>query len=159
LLPSISLAVSAIDKQLQALQPQLISNIIDVNETPMGLILKSLPSPALSVAGGKSLATSACWSPGDVIVGCNGSVVQSKADLLRAMRFSDSQIVTLDVVATGFVNHSAALAAGWLRKELARGRVVYENVTTQHVSWLHPELHLKPVVPLSVSLSSYKSGA
>jgi hypothetical protein len=86
-------------------------------------------------------------------------MVQSNADLKRAMRFSDSQVVTLEVISGASINRQRPLAAGWLRKEMAGGRTMYENVNTNQVSWLHPELHLKPTVLMLVSLKSYNSGA
>jgi hypothetical protein len=159
LLPSITLAVSALDKELQELKPEQMSNIVDVNETSLGLTLQNLSSVALVVSGVKSEWNSKSdWSVGDVIIGCNGLIVQSKADLKRAMRFCESQTVTLDVIAAKSIDCKAPLSADWVRKETAGGRFLYENVQTHHVSWLHPELQLKKVTPLLVALASYQSG-
>ena len=133
---------------------------MDVIESPVGLLLHNLSNPALSVTGVTSVSgKKTCWLPGDVVISCNGIMVQSIADLKRAMRFSDSQIVTLEVISDASINRQRPLAAGWLRKEMAGGRTLYENVNTNQVSWLHPELHLKPTVPMLVSLKSYNNGA
>ena len=133
--------------------------MVDVSETPLGVTLHNLSSVALIVSGVKlELNSKSAWSVGDVIIGCNGLIVQTKADIKRAMRFSDSQTVTLDVIAAKSIDCKAPLAAGWVRKETAGGRILYENVHTHHVSWLHPELQLKKVTPLLVSLASYQKG-
>ena len=157
LLPGVTLAVQALDSQLQALRPAQISNEMVVVETSLGLTLSSIPI-SLVASGINSSGQAACWSSGDVIVGCNGRIVQTKADLLRAMRFSDNQSVTLDVVSSQCVSSKENLPADWVRKEMAGKRIVYKNNRTKHITWLHPQLHSKPVLPLLVSLATYTSG-
>jgi hypothetical protein len=153
----VTLAVQALDSQLQALRPVQISNSIVVAETSVGLTLSSIPI-SLVACGVISSGNAVCWSAGDVIIGCNGLIVQNKADLLRAMRFSDNQSVMLDVVSAQCVKSKELLPAGWARKEMAGKRIVYENKRTKYSSWLHPQLHSKPVLQLSVALSTYTGG-
>lgn len=121
------------------------------------LTLSSMPS-SLVVCGANRSGLAFCWSAGDVIIGCNGVIVQNKADLLRAMRFSDNQSVMLDVVSAQCVDSKEPLPADWARKEMAGKRMVYENKRTKYTSWLHPQLHSKPVSQLSVALSTYTNG-
>jgi hypothetical protein len=155
LLPSVTLAVSEIDKQLQALQPQQISKLMNVRDSHLGLLVQTFPA-SLAVAT-QHLPHLPC-AAGDVIISCNGLIVQTEADLKRAMRFSDSQTAVLEVVPAGAVDCTAPLAAGWTRTETIGGHVKYENSRTHESSWLHPQLHLKPTSPVLVSLSSYYSG-
>jgi hypothetical protein len=152
LLPSVTLAVSEIDKQLQALHPQQISKLMNVRDSHLGLLVQIFPAP-LAVA-----TQNAPCAAGDVIISCNGLIVQTEADLKRAMRFSDSQTAVLEVVPAGAVDISAPLSAGWTRTETIGGHVKYENSRTHESSWLHPQLHLKPASPVLVSLASYSSG-
>jgi len=42
---------------------------------------------------------------------------------------------------------------------MAGKRIIYKNDRTKHITWLHPQLHSKPVLPLLVSLATYTSGA
>jgi hypothetical protein len=152
LLPAVTLAVADIDKQLQALYPQQISKLMNVRESHLGLIVQMFPS-SLAV-GGAGVPCNA----GDVIISCNGLIVQTEADLKRAMRFSDGQTAVFEVVAAMSVDSCAPLAPGWTRTETIGGQVRYENSRTHESSWLHPQLHLKPTSPVLVSLASYNSG-
>jgi hypothetical protein len=97
-----------------------------VVETSLGLTLGSIPI-SLVASGINSSGQAACWSSGDVIVGCNGRIVQTKADLLRAMRFSDNQSVTLDVVSSQCVSSKENLPADWVRKDMAGKRIVLQK--------------------------------
>ena len=155
MLPSVTAAVAGLDKQLKELHPEQMSQLLTVSETPLGVVLQTVAAAAVVQS-----ANGNCWTAGDVIVSCNGLPVESKADLLRAMRFCDSQAVLLTTVAAASLKPwaTAPLASEWVRTDTASGRGLHENTRTRQVLRMHPQLHLKAVSQMLVSLASYNSG-